>query len=229
MAVAEQVVSESALTLDELAEAGNREHSLIQQFGQSMIECAIRAGDVLLEAKRQVPYGGWMQWIDDNCTFSQKTARNYLRCARNQDIIRDLEITSIERAVKVLERIGRTCADPATVAAIKQLRAEGWSYAKLAQRFDISSGTAHRYANLDAQRRRDFERQTVARRRRRDEAIKARGGSISDAYRHVRLALEALQKALDDAERGEAKREINSAMARLYNVEDAIGRAVKLS
>ncbi len=40
------------------------------------------AGDMLIEAKDQVGYGGWGRWLRKNFNLSDDTARNYMRLAR---------------------------------------------------------------------------------------------------------------------------------------------------
>jgi hypothetical protein len=40
-----------------------------------------RAGELLIEAKEQVPYGGWGRWIKKNFDLSQWTANQYIRWA----------------------------------------------------------------------------------------------------------------------------------------------------
>jgi hypothetical protein len=44
-----------------------------------------RAGDMLIEAKDQVAYGGWGRWLSKNFDLSDKTARTYMQWARIHD------------------------------------------------------------------------------------------------------------------------------------------------
>jgi hypothetical protein len=41
-----------------------------------------KAGDMLLEAREQVPHGSWSRWIKANFELSQETARRYMHLAR---------------------------------------------------------------------------------------------------------------------------------------------------
>jgi hypothetical protein len=41
-----------------------------------------RAGEMLLEAKEQMPYGSWQRWLKQHFALSQYTAQNYMRLAR---------------------------------------------------------------------------------------------------------------------------------------------------
>jgi hypothetical protein len=41
-----------------------------------------RAGDMLLEAKAQIPYGQWRSWLKDNFALGRTTADAYMQLAR---------------------------------------------------------------------------------------------------------------------------------------------------
>ncbi len=41
----------------------------------------IQIGNLLLEAKKQVPHGDWGDWLIHNIDFSQNTANRFMRCA----------------------------------------------------------------------------------------------------------------------------------------------------
>ena len=41
----------------------------------------IQIGNLLLEAKKQVPHGEWGDWLISNIDFSQNTANRFMRCA----------------------------------------------------------------------------------------------------------------------------------------------------
>src|SRR5262249_22843249 len=40
------------------------------------------AGNLLVDAKRQVGHGEWLDWLRANCPFSERTAQAYMRLAR---------------------------------------------------------------------------------------------------------------------------------------------------
>jgi Protein of unknown function (DUF3102) len=50
-------------------------------------EHALAAGDLLLEAKAQLAHGQWLPWLRDHCEISNRTARLYMRLARNRQAI----------------------------------------------------------------------------------------------------------------------------------------------
>lgn len=68
--------------LGELAESINREHSLFEKAALSAVEHAGRAGELLIKAKCQIRHGGWLSWIEANCSFGGRTAQGYMRVAR---------------------------------------------------------------------------------------------------------------------------------------------------
>jgi len=37
------------------------------------------AGDLLTQAKAQVPHGQWLPWLHDHCTISERTAQLYTK------------------------------------------------------------------------------------------------------------------------------------------------------
>src|ERR1700730_11575687 len=51
------------------------------------VEHAIAAGDLLIEAKAQVPHGYWLPWLEANCAMSERTAQLYIRIAKSRATI----------------------------------------------------------------------------------------------------------------------------------------------
>jgi Protein of unknown function (DUF3102) len=45
---------------------------------------AITAGELLIEAKRQLSHGRWLPWLRDHCTISERTAQLYMRVAKSR-------------------------------------------------------------------------------------------------------------------------------------------------
>jgi hypothetical protein len=79
--------NDDLIKLDDLVININHEHiEAIQAARQSLLH-AIRAGDLLLQAKDQVGHGAWLDWVKDNCKFSDRTARAYMRLAENKNLL----------------------------------------------------------------------------------------------------------------------------------------------
>lgn len=67
---------------------------------RSAVAHAIRAGELLIEAKSQVGHGQWLPWLAANCSVKEREAQNYMRLARNRNAVADLP--TIRQAVAAL-------------------------------------------------------------------------------------------------------------------------------
>ena len=60
------------------------------QMGRSILEI----GKLLIEAKEALPHGDWLPWLRDRVEFSERTAQNFMRVAReyssNPQLVADL-------------------------------------------------------------------------------------------------------------------------------------------
>jgi hypothetical protein len=72
-----------------LAEQIRAEHEATAIAMRRGIEHAIRAGDLLLEAKALLKHGQWLPWLVEHCAISERTARLYMRIARNRSAIEE--------------------------------------------------------------------------------------------------------------------------------------------
>ncbi len=89
-----------SVALDDLAGEIRREVELSEQHWQSAVAHAIRAGELLTEAKSRVQHGEWLPWIEANFPGSDRTARNYMRLAANRQRVADLP--TVREAVAAL-------------------------------------------------------------------------------------------------------------------------------
>lgn len=62
--------------------------SFITSMKESM-QSAIKAGEFLLSAKENIEYGKFQEWIETNLPFSLRTAQNYMKVAKKQDVIEE--------------------------------------------------------------------------------------------------------------------------------------------
>ena len=68
--------------LDALADQINAEHEACHSAMQKGLRHALEAGRLLLEAKKGLPHGEWLPWIEGNCPdIGQRTSQNYMRLA----------------------------------------------------------------------------------------------------------------------------------------------------
>lgn len=77
------VMTQSMLSLDTLAHEINDEHSRCELALRRGLTHALRAGELLIQAKALCEYGTWLPWLRDNFTGSTRTAEAYMRVARD--------------------------------------------------------------------------------------------------------------------------------------------------
>lgn len=65
--------------------------SAAKEQANKAVEIAIECGRLLLEQKKTVGHGNWIDWIKSNCDFSEDTAQNYMRLFRRVREISEVE------------------------------------------------------------------------------------------------------------------------------------------
>ncbi|HBJ35159.1 MAG TPA: hypothetical protein DDZ51_10470 [Planctomycetaceae bacterium] len=114
-----------ARPLAEIAEQINRHHDQFAQHGQKALEHvayaldhARTAGELLLEAKRNIQHGGWLDWLSENCHVGDRQARKYMAVASaDPNIITEAiaEGLTIDRAVaRIASAKKRPKSEPST-------------------------------------------------------------------------------------------------------------------
>jgi hypothetical protein len=76
-----QLTANSESTLN-LAARINEAHERATDRAASAVDAARQAGELLLEAKAAVAHGTWSAWLTENVKFSERSARGYMRLAR---------------------------------------------------------------------------------------------------------------------------------------------------
>ena len=56
----------------------NTLHSNIEGKLKSTVQDAIKLGELLTNVKQELPHGTFLNWINDNCNFSQPTSHRYM-------------------------------------------------------------------------------------------------------------------------------------------------------
>jgi hypothetical protein len=67
--------------LSDIATRANMAHDNACEAAAQAVAYAIEAGRALIDAKDIVGHGDWLEWLKDNVTFSDRTARLYMRLA----------------------------------------------------------------------------------------------------------------------------------------------------
>lgn len=227
-----------APTLGELADTANRESTLAFEAGTAMIQHAINAGEALLAAKAQLQRGQWQDWVAEYFERSPAVAAQCMRVARHKQIVIESQATNFKGALRVLHRgdARDSRIDPVETAEMQRLRSQGMTYQQIADELEVPVSRVGRRLNPVAERRRleAAKRRTIAGRRalnrqKRDATAKKAGGAIAEAYALVRKALQACERAVEDASAVEVKRAVQDATNRLYNAEDALVKASRES
>lgn len=83
MNILPNVADSSTQNLTTIAAAINEEHALAEQYASMAIHRARRAGELLNQAKAQVPHGQWLPWLAAHCPkISTRRAQEYMRVVR---------------------------------------------------------------------------------------------------------------------------------------------------
>lgn len=70
--------------LGDLAEQINEEHRHLEGTFGAASDHAIRAGELLIEAKARCPHGTWQTWLEENFEGAVKATQSYMREASGQ-------------------------------------------------------------------------------------------------------------------------------------------------
>lgn len=97
------IAKRDAPGLPALADQIRYEHEACEDDARSSLEHAIRAGELLIEAKERCDHGEWLPWLDE-IEVPQKTANNYMRLAANQPALANLGVGSITKALAALAK-----------------------------------------------------------------------------------------------------------------------------
>jgi hypothetical protein len=91
-------------SLADLAARIRTKHEAVRHAQKSALELAMAAGDMLLEAKSQLNHGQWSPWLQEYCAIPDRTARLYMRLAKNRKVIETVDAVdlSISAAVRLL-------------------------------------------------------------------------------------------------------------------------------
>jgi hypothetical protein len=76
-------------SLTDLAARIQLEHLAVSTALKDSVRHAIAAGELLLEAKKQVGHGQWLTWLERHCSISERTAQLYMRCSKNRAAIEE--------------------------------------------------------------------------------------------------------------------------------------------
>jgi len=82
-----------------LAREINAEHRAFTAALKKTLEHAIRAGELLTEAKSKCPHGSFMEWVAENFDGSYSTASTYMRLYKDRDELRAKVTASVDLSI----------------------------------------------------------------------------------------------------------------------------------
>jgi hypothetical protein len=98
------MTSKNLPALDALADKINAEHDACRATMQKGLEHALKAGQLLMEAKSGLAHGEWLPWLQTNCPdISERTAQRYMRLAENGDELEAKSATVADLTMRAAE------------------------------------------------------------------------------------------------------------------------------
>lgn len=94
MSKSRQLPLDRSNSLANLAARIRTEHEATKAALNSAVVHAMAAGDLLIEAKAQVPHGQWLPWFNKHCTMSERSSQLYMKLAKNRETIENAMIKS---------------------------------------------------------------------------------------------------------------------------------------
>ena len=120
-------MTEIEKSLGKLAEEINAEHQAFRRAFKATYRSALRAGDLLSEAKAQAGHGSWGAWVEENCEFSMRTAQVYMRLANNREEVEEL-LKNADSAHLSIEGALRSIASQSQTPVVDVLAGEASPY-----------------------------------------------------------------------------------------------------
>lgn len=77
-------------------------HDEINGFGRKALDNAIRIGELLTQEKAKLDHGEWLPWVQVNMPFTDRTARNYIRCFEKRDRLKSENVSDLAEAYRLL-------------------------------------------------------------------------------------------------------------------------------
>lgn len=230
------------LTLDDLLEAVEREHTLVIQGLRGVIEHAVAAGSALLTIQARVPEGEWCRWVRETLPFSETTANDYIRAAHFSEYLAEHGIRTLEDARTILRgkrrhehRPGRL-GMPDVAEEARRLAADGVTTMEIARRLGVAKSSVYWWTRPDAReaynRRRSEANEALRRQADRDKAAAVRravrkvGGARAEAYAMAERMQDVLGQAHREAEDSEARAALSLAGEHYRKMRDEIVRAL---
>jgi Protein of unknown function (DUF3102) len=101
-------VQDAPRSLGDLAARIRAEHQAASDALKASVHHAIACGTLLLEAKKEVEHGEWLDWLNANCDIPERTVQAYMRLARlpveKRNAVADLPLRDALSAIRSREQ-----------------------------------------------------------------------------------------------------------------------------
>lgn len=228
------------LTLDELRDAANAEHQLVEQALTTAVHHAILCGEALLVARERFAHNGWEEWAKENFEPGLLRAQFYMRIAHYQDYVRDLPAVSTAmrclRGMPAIRPAGPDGNPPEVREEARTLHAAGASKSEIAEMLGVTPGTVGQWVDPELlkrhnERQREYHAKRKAERadavaekhqKREERLAKRAGGAVAEAYSLAHKLEDALAVARQRAKTPERARAFSEVEAMHHKTKDAI-------
>lgn len=228
--------------MSELARVANEEHQAVAEHAVGMVMHGVRAGEALATVRDRLPYGSWMAWLAENFHATPHTAREYIRFAQHQELLKEHGITKYVEALRLVRSVaaeGKPTPDERArqrLEAVELYKAGGTSLAKVGELYGVDGTTIRRWVNPDyaeAVARREAKREKEARKalqqQRRDRAARKVGGDLGKTYALIRQALQTADRQREESTSRDKRVALRGCLTALHEAEDQISRAIRCS
>jgi predicted transcriptional regulator len=224
----------------------NQEHRLVYQASLDALDHAIQCGLRLIEAREQVTDGKWGKWVENNLNITPSAVTRYMRIATYRDQLAAAENRpqTINAAMTYLNEIdappryhGRTGKRPTfDVEEAKRLREMGMTLRQIGDALGVSDVAVSVQLNPPGPEWKE-KRERAARDRRAlqraqtetkvADRIREIGGPLAHAYAMLGECIDALSRALIEADNDELFGALSIALANTQRAEGVIARVFK--
>jgi hypothetical protein len=81
--VRKKTMADTPLVLSDLATRIREAHERCHASMTQGLQHALEAGQLLIQAKDQIPHGEWLTWLQTHCDIGERQSQNYMRLARD--------------------------------------------------------------------------------------------------------------------------------------------------
>jgi hypothetical protein len=120
-------MNENEIVLHEATRQIKDMHGIVTDGVRLVFENAINIGEILCQQKKELLHGEFTKWINESLPFTDRAARNYMKLFKNKDMLKDVNVSRLGQAYKLLAEPKETDNDLENVLydGYKELEFEG--------------------------------------------------------------------------------------------------------